>query len=893
MIERIIDTLSSIKLTEPDLIERYGFAGYFRSRYFGSRHTRLLDVGGRVHTITAEKCLPAARLFSRSVVLDIDRLPFIKNYIRGDASILPFKDNRFDMVISLDVLEHIKPDRREEFLNELFRVSNDIVFLSFPFDSTLNREVDRLLFEHIRSLMEAEFKELKEHLDHRLPDEGRIIRMINDGMGIKATWLGYGGSLVNFLHFFFSRYLFFDIHNKDKLKRLEDSFLKYFYLQNFRRAPFYRAFIVASKQNQPGFKRRVDRIFKSFSSELESVPLPVNPPREEFVDSYRYLFQHYSGRKRIAVVIWCEGRFPEQQTLQSFEHFFGQNLGEQKYEFIVLIKERKKIKNYKIRFPRIRFIPLPPEQYPWFIEKILAVTDSDYLYVVSENNRTLPHAIDKMLKMLKRRDRHFVTFTCNSRPNEINSLETRELLLLNGFFKRRCFQHISHFYERDFRIEFDRTIRGYRVNHYQKYFSLTAEDSLIVMATHLFSPARGGTENLAKSIAEYIMESRYRVQVITTNAYSTEAFFLKDRRRIAKNIDQENGLLIRRMGFSTRFRRVLNLLIRMASRLNFPFSNYVKILRFGPRSSDYYRALISQKPDLIITAPFPMLNTLYARRAASLLNRPLITIPCFHVIDRHSFQNPILLENCRRSDAIIALTEFEKDHFVNEQGLNADNIFVIPPAIDKKKESPPGNRRAIRKRYGIREKHVLLSLGQHGMHKNILGIVYSMPYVWQKIPDTALVIAGATTAYTPVLKKEALETAEKSGGRIYFLDNFPDHQKDEIFEMSDVFISLSEFESFGIVFIEAMNYGLPVIGCKNAVVESIVGEFRSGLLVDPHNLTNVAGAVIELLLEPDTRKMYGRRSMAAVEKLYQKKVVKDKILGVIGYVINKSRGYIL
>src|SRR5690242_4021781 len=106
-----------------------------------SEGLKLLDVGGG-----EAGYLPAPSFFPNDLVIVADRhsLP-LQNYILGDGTNLPFADGTFDVAFSCDTLEHVAPDRREEFLRELFRVSRRFVILTAPFRSALTEAAERLV----------------------------------------------------------------------------------------------------------------------------------------------------------------------------------------------------------------------------------------------------------------------------------------------------------------------------------------------------------------------------------------------------------------------------------------------------------------------------------------------------------------------------------------------------------------------------------------------------------------------------------------------------------------------------------------------------------------------------------------------------------------------------
>jgi len=386
----------------------------------------------------------------------------------------------------------------------------------------------------------------------------------------------------------------------------------------------------------------------------------------------------------------------------------------------------------------------------------------------------------------------------------------------------------------------------------------------ILFVTHLFHPAVGGVEIHIKHLSAALVKRGYAVNVLTTNAYSTEAFFMGDKRRVKKQEETIDGVHVHRVGFKTFGSRLLNKICILACRLKFPFNRWVRFYSFGPRSPQFIHEIVVQDPDIIITVPLPTLNVHYAYKAAKQLNKPLIIIPSYHIADRCCFYNPLFFKMLREADLVVPHTSMEKDFLAAEAGVDPNRMAVMPPfpLTEDQLEPELKNKFEIRQKYKVREKYVVLYLGQHGIHKKVNRVLEAMPYVWQRFSDTALVIAGGVTDNTRLLKKKAaaLNRANigKYEGRVYFIENFYPHEKNDILQMSDVFISLSEMESFGIVFVEAMNNGIPMIASRNCVSRDIVKETETGILVEPKSITDVAGGIMELLGDEAMRKRFGQ-----------------------------------
>lgn len=402
----------------------------------------------------------------------------------------------------------------------------------------------------------------------------------------------------------------------------------------------------------------------------------------------------------------------------------------------------------------------------------------------------------------------------------------------------------------------------------------------LLFVTHLFYPAIGGVEVHIKHLSAELVKRGYDVNVLTTNAYSTEAFFLGDKRRVETSIEDIDGVKVERLGFRTFGAWVLRKLTSIACRIRYPFNHWLRMYNFGPRNRLFIKRILAADPDIIYGAPLPTMNVYYAYRAAKKTGKPLFIIPSYHIFDKCSFYNKLYFKMMREADLVMAQSPLERDYLAEHGKIEKERIIILPPLPLKEfqLDPPPKDKQVIRDRYGIKEKNIILYLGQHGVHKRVHTAMEAMPYVWQTMKDTALVIAGGVTDNTAKLKQKAalLENEYKEyNGKIYWIDNFPVEEKQDILSMADVFICLSEMESFGIVFVEALNCGLPVVASKNNVSRYIIEEAKTGILVEPRSITEVAGALIELLSDETMRTVFSKNARKEALTTYHPQRILD------------------
>jgi glycosyltransferase involved in cell wall biosynthesis len=277
--------------------------------------------------------------------------------------------------------------------------------------------------------------------------------------------------------------------------------------------------------------------------------------------------------------------------------------------------------------------------------------------------------------------------------------------------------------------------------------------------------------------------------------------------------------------------------------------------------------------DVIAACPLPTLNVWYAWEAARRYKLPFIIIPCFHTEDKSTFHNQLFFKMMREADAVICLTESERKYLQKEGKIEAKRLHTIGVGINIDQAVSPHD---IRKKYNISQKEIVLFLGQHGLHKGILHLIKSMDYVWREREDVGLVIAGNPTAHTLEIEKKISKLEPSYQKRIYLCKSISEEEKIAFLQAAEIFVSVSLFESFGIVFLEAWREKLPVIGCKKGGSSRLIDEFNDGLLVEFANSPQLGGAILELLANEEIRKEMGERGYAKIVEKYAWDKIMDK-----------------
>ena len=109
-------------------------------------------------------------------------------------------------------------------------------------------------------------------------------------------------------------------------------------------------------------------------------------------------------------------------------------------------------------------------------------------------------------------------------------------------------------------------------------------------------------------------------------------------------------------------------------------------------------------------------------------------------------------------------------------------------------------------------------------------------------------------------------------------------------QTADLFVAPSLYESFGLVFLEAMRWGTPVIGTTAGGIPEIVEDGESGVLVPPSQPCQLARAIVGLLRNEDRRRRLGDAGRRRVETIFTVDRMAQRAAELYARTVEKSSG---
>ncbi|KPI20567.1 glycosyl transferase group 1 [Actinobacteria bacterium OV450] len=199
-------------------------------------------------------------------------------------------------------------------------------------------------------------------------------------------------------------------------------------------------------------------------------------------------------------------------------------------------------------------------------------------------------------------------------------------------------------------------------------------------------------------------------------------------------------------------------------------------------------------------------------------------------------------------------------------GLSEDKVDIVPCGVDTERFRPEG---PVAER-GTAHRHRLLQLGRLVPRKGAAVSIAALAH----LPEAELLIAGGPAAgglLDADLEVRRLRAIARGAGvldRVRFVGAVPCDRVPALLRSADVVLCPADYEPFGIVPLEAMACGRPVVASAVGGQQDTVADRETGRLVPPGDVRALAAATAELLADDTVRREYGAAGRRRVTSRY-------------------------
>ncbi len=232
-----------------------------------------------------------------------------------------------------------------------------------------------------------------------------------------------------------------------------------------------------------------------------------------------------------------------------------------------------------------------------------------------------------------------------------------------------------------------------------------------------------------------------------------------------------------------------------------------------------------------------------------------------------------------RAEVVIAPSNAIKDELL-QYAPNMKRVEVIPTGVNLNRFTPGIDGSAVRKKYGLDHEKVILHVGRIAWEKNMGLIIRTFSEMCDERDDIRLMIVGEGPA-----KEHHMEEVEQLGigEKTIFTGFVPDEELPHHYAACDVFALASKFETQGLVLLEAMASGKPVVCIDYRATAEIVNDGVDGFLFDD-NEESCSRAITRALNSPPE---IGQRARRKAEK-YSQRGGAEKLVNLYEFAIERK-----
>jgi glycosyltransferase involved in cell wall biosynthesis len=256
---------------------------------------------------------------------------------------------------------------------------------------------------------------------------------------------------------------------------------------------------------------------------------------------------------------------------------------------------------------------------------------------------------------------------------------------------------------------------------------------------------------------------------------------------------------------------------------------------------------------------------------------------------KNKFLNPLCQFIVQHADRITVNSSYTKKQLEAIVPAASAKVSVIPMGINPQKFGRTGSSE-LRRKYNA--SHIILSVGRLIDIKGTIYLIRALPKILSYHPRTVLLIAGDGPEKEKIYRESMALGLEKN---VFFLGFVRRTEVPILFGDSDIFVIPSidiagHTEAQGIVVLEAMASGCPIIGSNVGGIPDMVRDGVNGFLVPEKDHLAIADAINRLLANPLLQEKFRRNGLLTVHESFTWEKIGARFLELFSDIVRERQG---
>ena len=218
------------------------------------------------------------------------------------------------------------------------------------------------------------------------------------------------------------------------------------------------------------------------------------------------------------------------------------------------------------------------------------------------------------------------------------------------------------------------------------------------------------------------------------------------------------------------------------------------------------------------------------------------------------------------ADVVFAPSTDTVRQLTTQQGLSGEKVRKLPWSLGPEFDSGAARCASPHLPNGFPRGRVILTVGRwdaREAYKGVDHLIMALPRLLETVPELHLVAIGSGS---DVPRLERLAQQSGVAAHIHFLSALPPEDLWSAYDFCDVFALPSRGEGFGLVFLEAMAHGKPVVGGAHGGIPDIIEDGATGYLVRYGDVAQLTDCLQRLLSDDTARGCMGARALERVRR---------------------------